>query len=492
MAETIRQIPRTVTSPTSSDSFEGQDGTGGYQVTLANINAALTGLTVAQGGTGAATLTAHGPLLGEGTSSVAAASAGTAGQVFTSGGASADGAYQNVSFVQPQGRLSLVSATPVMNADATAQGTIYYCEYEGNNCPVYNGTVFRVLTFSNLSLILDSSNFLLNNVYDVFLWSNAGVATLGAGPAWLNTATVTWTSAAPGVCSWTAHGLKEGAPVVFTAGTSTPTGITAGTTYFVSSTSLTANSFVVSTTIANAAAGTNVTTSSTGVGTQTGTNHTTARGTGANTTQIGLTNGLWTNTNAITLNNNSVSSGSITANQATYLGSFFCTANGQTGMAFTPAVANGGTNNILGLFNAYNRVPLAAVSRDNTANWTYTSATWRAADNNVLNRISYLDGLQQLFAIGTATTTATTANNAGGPAIGVSFDSTTIAPLTGAAAYPTNSTYASLTSRSKSTPLLGFHYAQAVEACAGTSETITFFGATNSVQNQQLMLELQM
>ena len=43
-----------------------------------------------------ATYTAHGVLMGEGTSSIAASTAGTSGQVFTSGGGSADGAYQNI------------------------------------------------------------------------------------------------------------------------------------------------------------------------------------------------------------------------------------------------------------------------------------------------------------------------------------------------------------------------------------------------------------
>lgn len=53
-------------------------------------------IAVAQGGTGAATLTAHGVLMGEGTSAIVASTAGTAGQVFTSGGSSADGSYQDV------------------------------------------------------------------------------------------------------------------------------------------------------------------------------------------------------------------------------------------------------------------------------------------------------------------------------------------------------------------------------------------------------------
>src|SRR5689334_1222868 len=36
----------------------------------------------------------------------------------------------------PQGRLTLTSNTPVMTADATGQGTIYYTPYQGNQLPV--------------------------------------------------------------------------------------------------------------------------------------------------------------------------------------------------------------------------------------------------------------------------------------------------------------------------------------------------------------------
>lgn len=46
-----------------------------------------------------ATYTAHGVLMGEGTSSIAASSAGTLGQAFISGGASADGAYGTLGVV---------------------------------------------------------------------------------------------------------------------------------------------------------------------------------------------------------------------------------------------------------------------------------------------------------------------------------------------------------------------------------------------------------
>ena len=50
-------------------------------------------VNVAAGGTGLATLTAHAVVVGEGTSAVGLIGPGTAGQVFLSGGASADPAY---------------------------------------------------------------------------------------------------------------------------------------------------------------------------------------------------------------------------------------------------------------------------------------------------------------------------------------------------------------------------------------------------------------
>lgn len=61
----------------------------------ANLASALTSaLPVSKGGTGATTLTAHGVVVGNGTSAVAITGAGTAGQVLTSNGASADPTFQ--------------------------------------------------------------------------------------------------------------------------------------------------------------------------------------------------------------------------------------------------------------------------------------------------------------------------------------------------------------------------------------------------------------
>ncbi len=55
-----------------------------------------TDVAVADGGTGASTLAAHGVLIGNGTSAVAVTGAGTTGQVLTSNGASADPTFQSV------------------------------------------------------------------------------------------------------------------------------------------------------------------------------------------------------------------------------------------------------------------------------------------------------------------------------------------------------------------------------------------------------------
>ncbi len=70
-----------------------------------------------------ATYTAHGVLMGEATSSIVASSAGTSGQVFTSGGASADGAYQNIGTNSGLTAHGVVIAQGAGAFAATAAGT---------------------------------------------------------------------------------------------------------------------------------------------------------------------------------------------------------------------------------------------------------------------------------------------------------------------------------------------------------------------------------
>jgi hypothetical protein len=94
-------------------------------------------------------------------------------------------------------------------------------------------------------------------------------------------ATVTITIAAPGVVTWSSNPLSTGTPVVFSTTGALPTGITAGTTYY--AVVVTASTFQIATSFANAIAATPtvVTTS----GSQSGT-HTIRRGAIAQTLSV--------------------------------------------------------------------------------------------------------------------------------------------------------------------------------------------------------------
>jgi hypothetical protein len=221
---------------------------------------------------------------------------------------------------------------------------------------------------------------------------------------------------------------------------------------------------------------------------------TTARGSGAGTTQIDQTvGGLWTNTVSLTHcwggASGTTDLGAVAAHAGTYLGSVEATANGQTAMAFKPAAASGGTNNFLALYNAYNRVAYVARSRDSTASWTLSnnSVTFRAANASNSNRITYLDGLGQSVAKGyykvlvlTASVSTGSSNN------GVDFDSTSATPNNiGQENLGGTSTHSQIHA-DDSLISLGLHFAQAVESNQASS-TSTFFGSANG---QELRLEV--
>jgi hypothetical protein len=219
---------------------------------------------------------------------------------------------------------------------------------------------------------------------------------------------------------------------------------------------------------------------------------TTSRGTGAGTTQLTQLDGLWVNANSITLTNGSTSYSSITADEATYVGSIYMTANGETSMQVRPAAAAGGVANVLGVWNAYNRVKVTAYNRDDTSNWSYSTASWRAADNSTSNKISFLDGLQQSLVTGNYSVLVTTAPDTVGGYIGLNIDSSTTTPDIAAGA----SSAAGQTSSSQSAvtetfyPVLGLHYIQAVEYASGSTAQI--FGVNSSQQVMALTVSLDM
>lgn len=101
--------------------------------------------------------------------------------------------------------------------------------------------------------------------------SNVRTATntnlLGDIAATTNSQTATMTIAAPGVVTSNSHGLALGDKFYFTTSGALPTGVSASTTYYASS--IATNTFNISTTLANAIAGTYVTTSGSQSGTHT-------------------------------------------------------------------------------------------------------------------------------------------------------------------------------------------------------------------------------
>jgi hypothetical protein len=207
---------------------------------------------------------------------------------------------------------------------------------------------------------------------------------------------------------------------------------------------------------------------------------TTARGTGAGTTQIGNTTGAWVNSQTLTHcyggGAGTTDYGSVPVAAATYLGSFYATANGQTTEQFAPAAATGGNATMLGLFNAYNRVGITAQSADSTSSWTYALTTWRAEDASNSNRITWLDGLAQVPVVATSQ-----AYVSGGAAVnGVTFNSITNAPLVSLQSSSAGAGN-TLTTQASTPPVLGLSYAQAMESAAGST---TWAGAASGPTRQ--------
>lgn len=294
----------------------------------------------------------------------------------------------------PQGRLTLTSNTSVMNADASAQTSIYYTPYNGSILPIYNGTEFVANVFSQLTLTLSTTNHPAGEVFDVYASVQSGTLTLSA---------MYW-------------------------GGNTSRSMTAG--------------------------------GKTGIG-------------NASITQK---NGLWVNNVAISSSDafNGSTGYAIAQYQGTYLGTFYTTANGQTGMVCQPAAASGGTNNVLGVWNAYNQVKFQAVCRDSNASWTYNSTAPRAADSSAANRISWVDGLQQSSFSASYTQSVEGASGTA-PQIFIGLNATTdtsiIAVGTSAVQYSNCATVLNGYGQS------GFNYVQACESINSGSSACTFLGS---------------
>lgn len=113
----------------------------------------------------------------------------------------------------------------------------------------------------------------------------------------------------------------------------------------------------------------------------------TARGTGAGTTELEFYKGLWRNKNTITLRKGALSGDtvSVPARQATFVGSFRATADGQASDTLLRRLVS----------NAYNPAPREMFANAETlgTSWTYTTAAFRQAHANTANKVEFLQCL---------------------------------------------------------------------------------------------------
>jgi hypothetical protein len=91
--------------------------------------------------------------------------------------------------VPPQGRLTLVTATPVMASSQSAIATVFYTPYVGNQVPIWSGSAFVSTTFTELSQATTDTTkspaaVAASSNYDVFVWSDGGTIRATRGPAW--------------------------------------------------------------------------------------------------------------------------------------------------------------------------------------------------------------------------------------------------------------------------------------------------------------------
>lgn len=85
----------------------------------------------------------------------------------------------------PGGRLTLTTGVPVTTAEVTAATTVYYCPYVHNMIRLYDGSNWKLYQFTERSISVPAST---SQMYDVFLYDNAGTLTLEL-VAWTNDST---------------------------------------------------------------------------------------------------------------------------------------------------------------------------------------------------------------------------------------------------------------------------------------------------------------
>lgn len=212
-----------------------------------------------------------------------------------------------------------------------------------------------------------------------------------------------------------------------------------------------------------------------------------------------MQNGLWVNNAAISCYNQAATV-SAPAGTVDYVGSIYMTGNGETSMQFKPMPATGGTSNVLGVYNAYNRVRTISRNIDSvTHGWTDTTVGWELLDtaNSTSanqNIISFLDGMPP--AGNSSIDAQVQVNILTSSASVVGFDA-----VSEDSTAPTNPGGTEGISNSTQTPFgfvgvafdhfqpqLGLHYVAAIEYSTGS--TVTFLNGSGTAEELKVELEM--
>lgn len=180
-----------------------------------------------------------------------------------------------------------------------------------------------------------------------------------------------------------------------------------------------------------------------------------ARGTGAGTTELELLNGIYVNKNGIT--------NGPAARRGTFVGSIASNASSQIDYIFG-ATAAGGSAAVFNVWNAYNRVLVGTFVGDNTDTWTYNVNAWRAVDGSTNNSISFLYGLAEDNAYFTASYSGCGSSGGNNGYLGFGYDSTTALATNTTACYIANEDFTRpLLTILPVVPAIGTHTATPIE-----------------------------
>ena len=207
----------------------------------------------------------------------------------------------------------------------------------------------------------------------------------------------------------------------------------------------------------------------------------TARGSGYSVLDA-TTRPYITNKNALThCYEGSTDRGSIAVNQATYLGTFYSTANGQTAFQFgaAPVTNTAATPGLFGLWNAYNRVNVVSRSWPGTSSWNYAVATWRQTNASAAVQTQFVIGLSE-DGVTALINDAITASTTGNCEIGIGVDSTSSPAGASTGVVGASNTLVPASGMYTGYPGVGLHTLAGIERASNGGSTCTYFGSNLS------------